>query len=66
LCGALGKPCWGMIAWRPEWRYGASGAAMAWYPSVRLYRQQAIGEWTSVLDTIQGDLERITGERRRV
>lgn len=65
LCGALGKPCWGMIAWRPEWRYGAAGETMAWYPSVQLYRQQAIAEWTSVLDTIQGDLERITGERRR-
>jgi hypothetical protein len=65
LSGALGKPCWGMIEWRPEWRYGASGDAMIWYPSVKMYRQARSGEWNSVLESVQNDLERLTGERHR-
>jgi tetratricopeptide (TPR) repeat protein len=66
LCGALGTPCWGMIAWRPEWRYGASRDGMPWYPSVRLYRQRKIGDWESVLEPVLKDLQRITLERASV
>jgi tetratricopeptide (TPR) repeat protein len=66
LCGALGTPCWGMIAWRPEWRYGSSRDDMAWYPSVRLYRQHQVGDWNSVLEPVLKDLQRITLERPRV
>src|SRR5262249_34909764 len=39
LCGALGKTCWGMIPWRPEWRYGANDRSMVWYSAVELFRQ---------------------------
>jgi tetratricopeptide (TPR) repeat protein len=66
LCGALGTPCWGMIAWRPEWRYGAARDDMPWYPSVRLYRQRQMGDWDSVLAPVLKDLQRITLERASV
>jgi Tfp pilus assembly protein PilF len=66
LCGALGTPCWGMIAWRPEWRYGAARDDMPWYPSVRLYRQHRMGDWDSVLAPVLKDLQRVTLERPRV
>jgi|GEM_PF-888886 len=65
LCGALGKPCWGMIAWRPEWRYGSSGTDMAWYSSVRMYRQNQTGNWNSVLEKVQKDLQHIAQEPHR-
>jgi len=45
LGGALGRPVWVMTPRVPEWRYGASGDRIAWYPSVRLVRQSATGEW---------------------
>ncbi len=48
LNGALGKPVLVMVPAVPEWRYGVAGEAMPWYPSVRLIRQTARGEWSDV------------------
>jgi tetratricopeptide (TPR) repeat protein len=49
LGGALGRPVWVLAPVSPEWRYGFSGEAMPWYPSVRVFRQAAYGEWESVI-----------------
>lgn len=49
LCGALGRPVWVMAPVRPESRYGYKGDSMRWYPSVRMFRQPAYGEWDSVI-----------------
>ncbi len=49
LGGALGKPVRVLVPATPEWRYGARGERMAWYPSVRLHRQSHPGEWAQVL-----------------
>ena len=56
LTGALGKPVWALIAAVPEWRYGADGETMPWYPSVRLIRQSQAAEWDSVMARIVGEL----------
>lgn len=56
LAGALGKEAWALIPAVPEWRYGASGTSMPWYPSVRLVRQAQAGDWGSVLDRVTTDL----------
>ena len=50
LAGALNRPGCALISAVPEWRYGTSGAAMPWYPSVRLLRQSTLGEWQPVLE----------------
>lgn len=52
LGGALGKPVWVMTPYSPEWRYGLSGETMPWYPSVRLFRQPAFGQWEPVIGDI--------------
>ena len=49
LTGALGRPALVMVPFGPDWRYGASGERMIWYPSVRLLRQRRIGDWSEVL-----------------
>jgi tetratricopeptide (TPR) repeat protein len=49
LCGALGRPAIVMVPFGSDWRYGASGERMAWYPSVSLVRQSRMGDWSSVL-----------------
>lgn len=56
LCGALSKPVWVMAPKVPEWRYGHEGPGMVWYPSARVYRQTASGEWTPVIERIAADL----------
>jgi ADP-heptose:LPS heptosyltransferase len=54
LTGALGRPAIVMVPFGSDWRYGAEGTRMLWYPSVRLVRQSVIGEWSTVLDTVGG------------
>ena len=56
LTGALGRPALVMVPFGSDWRYGASGERMSWYPSVRLVRQQRIGDWASVLEEVESSL----------
>ncbi|HEY6966731.1 MAG TPA: hypothetical protein VI229_04610 [Burkholderiales bacterium] len=50
LGGALGRPVWVLAPLSPEWRYGAAGESMPWYPSVRLFRQTAYADWAPVVE----------------
>lgn len=56
LGGALGRPVWVMAPYSPEWRYGFSGDTMPWYPSVRVFRQPAFGEWEPVTSSVAAEL----------
>ena len=56
LGGALGQPVWVMAPFSPEWRYGFAGKAMPWYPSVRIFRQPAYGQWDPVIATVANNL----------
>jgi tetratricopeptide (TPR) repeat protein len=56
LGGALGRPVCVATPRVPEWRYGATGDRMPWYPSVRLFRQSASGDWTPVVEAIRREL----------
>jgi len=59
LGGALGKQVWAMIPFRPAWRYGYQAESMCWYPSVRLFRQTAAGQWQDVLQRIATELDQL-------
>jgi hypothetical protein len=61
LGGALGRAVWVMAPYAPEWRYGFSGDKMPWYPSVRIYRQPAFGEWDPVISSVAAELLRLAG-----
>ena len=52
LGGALGRPVWVMAPYSPEWRYGFSGEAMPWYPSVKLFRSPTFGQWQPVIESV--------------
>ena len=65
LSGACGAPCFVMTPFIPEWRYGASGAAMPWYGGIRLFRQSARRDWTRVLSDIQAALDAKLAEPSR-
>jgi ADP-heptose:LPS heptosyltransferase len=56
LAGALGKPVWVMTPFSPEWRYGYRGESMPWYPSARLFRQPAYGQWQPVISDVAQSL----------
>ncbi|MCC7484479.1 MAG: glycosyltransferase family protein [Burkholderiales bacterium] len=56
LAGALGRRAWVLVPAVPEWRYGASGAGMPWYPAVELFRQSAKEDWGRAIGALAGRL----------
>ena len=56
LAGALGRPAWILLPFRPDWRWMLDRPDSPWYPSARLYRQSAAGDWASVVARVREDL----------
>jgi len=49
LAGALGRPVWMLTPAAPDWRWMTEREDSPWYPSLRLFRQKKLGDWTSVV-----------------
>jgi len=52
VAGALGTPVWLALHSPCDWRWAQSGDTTVWYPSMRLFRQAAPGDWSSVMEEI--------------
>jgi tetratricopeptide (TPR) repeat protein len=53
IAGALGKPAWLMLPWAAEWRWFHDRTDSPWYPTARLFRQPAVGDWEGLVDNVQ-------------
>jgi ADP-heptose:LPS heptosyltransferase len=49
LAGALGRPTWLLLHQSPSWRWFLGREDSPWYPSLRLFRQPAAGDWATPL-----------------
>ena len=49
LAGAMGAPTWVLLSTVPDWRYHLERDATPWYPTMRLFRQPADGDWPGVV-----------------
>jgi Flp pilus assembly protein TadD len=60
LAGALGKPTWLMLPAAPDWRWMWGRTDSPWYPTMKLFRQPARGDWNTVIQRIVGELQAIS------
>jgi tetratricopeptide (TPR) repeat protein len=54
LAGALGKPVWLLLCYGAEWRWLTDRTDSPWYPTARLFRQTAPGDWDGVVAEVKG------------
>jgi Flp pilus assembly protein TadD len=57
LAGALGRPVWTLLPFIPDWRWMLERADTPWYPTMRLFRQPAPGDWRSVFKQVAQELK---------
>jgi tetratricopeptide (TPR) repeat protein len=56
LAGAMGKPVWILLPHEPDFRWLLNRDDSPWYPTARLFRQPAIGDWNTVIDDVTREL----------
>lgn len=59
LAGALGRPTWLLLAHRAEWRWALEDETSPWYPSMRLLRQHAQGDWYNLVRHVSAGLTQV-------
>lgn len=60
LAGALDVPIWTLISFYPDWRWMLERSDSPWYPTMRLFRQPALGDWDAVIKKIGYALDELT------
>jgi hypothetical protein len=56
LAGALARPVWLLNRYESEWRWGRVREDSPWYPTMRLFRQHAQGDWGNVIARVAATL----------
>lgn len=59
LAGALGVPVWILLPFYGEWRWMRDRDDTHWYPTAKLFRQAAFGDWPGVIRTIDNQLKQL-------
>jgi hypothetical protein len=57
LAGAMGWPTWVLLPFACDWRWMRERMDSPWYPSLRLFRQTAPGQWDAPLAAIAAALQ---------
>ncbi|WP_051516730.1 tetratricopeptide repeat protein [Herbaspirillum sp. RV1423] len=56
LAGSLGKPVWLLNRYNTCWRWLLERTDSPWYPSMRIFRQDKLGDWSNVISDVQNAL----------
>ena len=59
LAGALGKPVLILLPYAADFRWMRGRADTPWYPTAKLLRQKAFGDWDSVIADLRDALNRM-------
>lgn len=65
LAGALGKPVWVLLSVNCDWRWLLERKDSPWYPTMRLYRQNNLGDWSDVVKNIAKDLNNLVDTKNK-
>lgn len=57
LAGALGKRLWLLLPFGPDWRGLIDREDSPWYPTAKLFRQPALGDWDSPIERVKRAIE---------
>jgi ADP-heptose:LPS heptosyltransferase len=60
LAGALARPAWTVLGFLPDFRWLLERSDSPWYPTMRLFRQPARGDWDSVIKMVAAELTALT------
>jgi len=52
VAGALGIPAWSLVPLAPSWRWAIERDTNPWYASVRIYRQNKLGQWDDMFEAV--------------
>lgn len=52
LAGATGLPAWVLLPWNADGRWLRQRSDSPWYPSLRLWRQPAAGNWPGLVNNV--------------
>jgi hypothetical protein len=61
--GALAAPVWVLLPYAPDWRWLLGRDDSPWYPTMRLFRQAAPGDWDGVIDRVRVALAELAADR---
>jgi tetratricopeptide (TPR) repeat protein len=56
LAGALGRPTKLILGYTPDWRWLQERSDSPWYPTMKLFRQSKIGDWSGPAEQVREDL----------
>lgn len=59
MAGSLGVPTWILLPLNSDFRWGVNSSTTPLYPSVRLFRQEKLGDWKSVIEEVVKELEKL-------
>jgi hypothetical protein len=64
LAGAMGRLVWLLNRFDTDWRWMDRHDDSIWYPTMRQFRQESLGDWAGVMHRVARALERFVQEPR--
>jgi hypothetical protein len=67
LAGALGKPVWVLLPLNYDWRWMLGRNDSPWYPTMRLFKQSTLGDWSEPVEQVKlalGELQKPPRRRK--
>jgi tetratricopeptide (TPR) repeat protein len=63
LAGALGRPVWTLLPYTPDYRWLLDREDNPWYPTMRMFRQDARRSYAEVIARVRGELSALIAAR---